>query len=330
MIQAIRRLFIGRDDTFAVQNDDGSYTRVEKPLTDEIILKHLSGEITIGVYQLDLNSNIKWICWDFDENKADALKVYEYLKNHERYGKACVLEDTGGRGAHVWLFFNPMIPGYVGKFIGNEIAEKLGVKCEVFPKQEKVNLDGFGSLVRLPFGVHRKYGRRSIILDPSSIDEVEPVAIPQDVIMEIEELIKHKGEMEEMKKVIPAGLIPWWVECKAFDRIIYGNIEEGTRNECGFWIARLLRNSGFPSWMTEEVLQCWNRHLKCRSLPEREIHTIVKSVYSKGYSVGKLSLKKTPETSVYCEGCVKPVCSEKKTRKKNEKKPKLIKPYGVL
>ena len=202
------------------------------------------------------------------------------------------MEDTGGRGAHVWMFFDPKIPACVGRYLANEIVEKTGVKCEIFPKQDKISLKGFGNQVRLPLGIHRKYGRRSILLEPPSLEEIQPVNIPTDVVEEIKELIRRKEEMEKVKKVVPTGLIPWWAECKAFDRIIYGNIEEGTRNECGFWLARLFRNSTFPRWMTEEILLCWNRHLKCTPLPEREISNIVKSVYSKGYAVGKLSLKK--------------------------------------
>jgi len=316
-VDIIRQLFIGRDDTYSIQNYDGTYIRVDERLTDEIIEKHLNGEITIGIYQLDKSSYIKWICFDFDESKSNALKLFEYLKSHEKYRKACLLEDTGGRGAHVWIFFNPKIPARVGRYLANEILKKVGVKCEVFPKQEEISSEGFGNQVRLPLGIHRKYGKRSILLEPLNLNEIIPIEIPPDVIEEIDELIKHKKDLEERKRAIPTGLIPWWVECKAFDRIIYGNIEEGTRNECGFWLARLFRNSGFPRWMTEEILLCWNRHLKCTPLPEREIKTIVKSVYSKGYSVGKLSLKKNPITRIYCENCLNEVCSTKKKKKRS-------------
>jgi len=326
MIEVIRHLFIGRDDTYIIQNDDGSYRRIDEPLTDKVIERHLKGEISIGIYQHDLDSNIKWICFDFDENKSDALKVFQYLRSHDKYKSACLLEDTGGRGAHVWIFFDPKIPACVGRYLDNEIVEKVGVKCEIFPKQDKISSKGFGNQVRIQLGIHRKYGTRSILLEPSSLEEIQSVSIPSEVIDEIKELIRRKEESEKVKKVIPTGLIPWWVECKAFDRIIYGNIEEGTRNECGFWLARLFRNSAFPRWMTEEILLCWNRHLKCTPLHEREIRNIVKSVYSKGYAVGKLSLKKNPITSVYCEGCIKQVCKKKEKRKKS----KLITPYEVM
>jgi hypothetical protein len=326
-VRTMRALFIGRDDTYVVQNDDGSYVRVDGKLTDEIIEDHLAGKITIGVYQHDLDSRIKWIVFDFDESKPDALKLFNYLRSHERYRDACLLEDTGGRGAHVWVFFNPAIPACVGRYLAEEILEKVQVKCEIFPKQDKISPKGFGNQVRLPLGIHRKYGRFGVLIDPVNLEDVQPVKIPDEVIDDVKEILSKREEEEKIAKTIPTGLIPWWVECKAFDRIIYGNIDEGTRNECGFWLARLFRNSLFPSWMTETLLLCWNQHLKCPPLPDGEVQTIVRSVYSKGYSVGKLSLKKNPLTSVYCEGCIKMVCV-KRDREKRETSP-LIKP-GVI
>ena len=324
MIEKIRELFIVRDDTFAIQLDDGTYNRVNEHLTDDIILKHLNGEITIAVYQLDNNSLIKWVCFDFDKNKYDALKLFEYLKSHEKYRKSCIIEDTGGRGAHVWIFFNPTIPASVGKFLASEIIKNVEVECEIFPKQDNI-FEGVGNCVRLPFGVHRKYGRRSIILEPPSLDEIEAAYIPSSEIEEILESLKN--EVEENKKVV-TGLVPWWVDCKAFDRIIRGDVDEGSRNECGFWVARLFRNSGFPSWLAETALEVWNQHLR-KPLSNREITSIVKSVYRRGYSIGQLSLKKNELTKQYCEGCVKPVCLPKRKIEKSEK-PKLIKPYGVF
>ncbi len=61
----IRDLFIIRSDTYAQQGAN-QYIRVESELTNEIIQLHLSGEITIGSYQLNKESKCKWICFDFD------------------------------------------------------------------------------------------------------------------------------------------------------------------------------------------------------------------------------------------------------------------------
>jgi hypothetical protein len=328
LINRIRELFVARDDVYAVQREDGSYLKVEAPLTDEVVQAHLRGELTLGVYQLDRNSNVKWICLDFDGSKPEALRAHEYFKAHDKYARACALEDTGGRGAHVWVFVSPPIPAKVARYLALEAVKKLDVTCEVFPKQEEVEPGGYGSLVKLPLGIHRKYGRWSVFLDPGDLNGIEPVEVPREVIEEIEGLLVKEVPAEE--KVELVGLVPWWAECKAFDRIIRGDIEEGTRNECGFWLARLMRNSCFPSWLTRELLLCWNRHLKCTPLPEREIETIAKSVYSKGYAIGRLSLRNNPETSVYCEGCINSVCLRRKTEKKVGKKSSLIKPYGVL
>jgi len=37
-IEALRQYFVNRADTYATQNPDGSYYRIEAPLTDEVSL----------------------------------------------------------------------------------------------------------------------------------------------------------------------------------------------------------------------------------------------------------------------------------------------------
>lgn len=43
---------------------------------------------------------------------------------------------------------------------------------EVFPKQNRISLKGYGSLVRGPLGIHRKTGKRYGFLDPETLERV--------------------------------------------------------------------------------------------------------------------------------------------------------------
>jgi hypothetical protein len=67
--------------------------------------------------------------------------------------------ETSRRGGHLWLFFEAKIPGKLAKGFGLALAKKHQLHLEVFPKQEKLN-QGPGSLIRVPFGIHRKTGLR--------------------------------------------------------------------------------------------------------------------------------------------------------------------------
>ena len=61
----LREKFVNRCDCYCIQHRYG-YSRIDELLTDEKLRKHLSGEITVGSYQLDSNNRVKWLCFDFD------------------------------------------------------------------------------------------------------------------------------------------------------------------------------------------------------------------------------------------------------------------------
>ncbi|MDI6904764.1 MAG: DUF1882 domain-containing protein [Candidatus Bathyarchaeia archaeon] len=52
------RLWVSRHSAYAIQQPDGCYLKVDEPLTIEVIQKHLKGEITVGLYQLDRASQL--------------------------------------------------------------------------------------------------------------------------------------------------------------------------------------------------------------------------------------------------------------------------------
>ncbi len=54
------------------------------------------------------------------------------------------------------MFFEQPMPGEQAKKLGEGLLGEMGVDMEVFPKQGKS--EGPGSLIRLPFGIHRKTG----------------------------------------------------------------------------------------------------------------------------------------------------------------------------
>ncbi|RLJ03516.1 MAG: hypothetical protein DRP11_00550 [Candidatus Aenigmatarchaeota archaeon] len=315
-VSLIRKLFVTRTDTYAVQRETGEYVRIPEPITDEVIKSHLRGEITVGVYQLSKDSKVKWICWDFDGNRSEALKLFEYLRKKQQYQNAVMLEHTGGRGAHVWLFFDPPIPAKAARNLAVKIASKVNVVCEIFPKQDSVDENGFGNLVKLPLGIHRKYGKRSIVIEPE-LEEITPVKLPDDVV---EELLTGP---EILPKFIE------WGGCLAIARIWQG-VDEGSRNEACFLLSRILFYTGVPREGAELLLTWWNRRNN-PPLPERELITTVRSAYQRGYSVGVRSLKKNPVLSKFCEGCRHCIFEAKKTSSKTSSKSKaskLIKPIG--
>src|SRR5579872_7522529 len=86
LIRAYADLFVQRRDTYARQRDHSrSYYRVldtagrPVPLTDAEIRRHLRGEITLGLYSVDVAGLTKWVAIDADESILSLLAAKQRM-----------------------------------------------------------------------------------------------------------------------------------------------------------------------------------------------------------------------------------------------------------
>ena len=60
----------------------------------------------------------------------------------------------------MWLFFEVPIPGQDARTFARGVLDAFDMSAiEIFPKQDQLR-GGPGSLIRLPFGIHRRTGKR--------------------------------------------------------------------------------------------------------------------------------------------------------------------------
>jgi hypothetical protein len=227
-VEAIIDLFVSRDDAYAVQGyreeiEAGrAYCKVDGPVTRELIQDHLDGKITIGTYFINPKTQTtKTIAWDLDvevkeplqgddwkkivkDLKPQADKILDVIKKHDLDLAATLMEFSGAKGLHVWLFFDPPIPSILAYALGRKIAEEAGVKAEVFPKQKEL-LKSYGNLVKLPLGIHHATGLRSVIydrewniVDAAYLTQIEPEFIASD-----------DKKIQELKARLKAQYRPW-------------------------------------------------------------------------------------------------------------------------
>lgn len=80
------------------------------PVTDQIIRRHLIGEITAGVYPLLVNNRCYFLAIDFDEAdwREDARAVLQTCIENDL--PAALEISRSGEGAHLWLFFATPTP----------------------------------------------------------------------------------------------------------------------------------------------------------------------------------------------------------------------------
>ena len=197
-LQSMLQLFAGRENAYARQwaNEQGAsgYSLVNEPLTPAALKNHLQGSYTLGMYQLDSESKVGWIVFDLDISKehrnellnpefkswVSALlleKTGEIAKLLSVYQIPCSIESSGYKGYHVWVFLEQKTSANLAKAFAERIAAQipmdgLPLQLEVFPKQSTIK-QGYGNLVKLPYGIHRLSGKLSTMLD----DELEPHAL---------------------------------------------------------------------------------------------------------------------------------------------------------
>ena len=150
--------FIQRWDLHAQQTNDGRYICIHEPLTLKHLLAHLAGDVTLGAYMLDQESRTRMLALDTDDERGFE-RLGALAKALAEKDVPCYLEKSR-RGGHLWLFFSKAIPGSEVREFGHSILAEHGFEgVELFPKQDEL-ASGPGSLVRLPFGVHRRSGIR--------------------------------------------------------------------------------------------------------------------------------------------------------------------------
>lgn len=150
--------FVQRFDKFPRQAKDGSYFTVEKPLSKVLIYDHLRGDITLGTYLLDEDSHGRFMVLDGDD-EPDRRRLVALSQILGEISCQSYLEASR-RGAHLWFFFDVPLPGKEIRRFGKGLMTYFSItSMELYPKQDQLQT-GPGSLIRLPFGIHRKSDRR--------------------------------------------------------------------------------------------------------------------------------------------------------------------------
>jgi len=195
-VELYRTLFVGRGDVYATrwERADGTKgwaparapgpgpakTRPLLALTDEVIIEHLSGRLTAGLYPLMAGDVCRVLACDLDGRgwQADALA---YLEVCSGVGVPAYLERSrSGDGGHLWTFFDAPVPAASARALGTALLrETMALRGEIdlasydrlFPSQDFLPKErAFGNLIGLPLhGGCRREGN-TVFLDPANLE----------------------------------------------------------------------------------------------------------------------------------------------------------------
>jgi len=255
------------------------------------LLEHLQGKSTFAPYQLSKDNKVKWLCLDIDGRESKEMNMSFAISLHKEVEallgqNTCLIEDSGSKGYHLWIFFDNLLPAGYAVSLGHMLSQRLsipkGVGLEVYPKQASRKL--LGNTVKLPLGVHRKTGNRCMFVTIKSDKLVEAESAwealkkitkvsSQAIMTRFEEFEEDRPRDRTLPEDVPLCLM----------EILDKGIEPGFKDEPVFKLSCYLNAKGFPEWLTRETLHVWNNkntHPIAEDVLERKIDSAYEGDYS--------------------------------------------------
>jgi len=219
--------FSGREDHFASQLNN-YYKPCKRELDIHYLDKHINGLISCGVYVLQKDSKCNFLCIDVDIPKPE-LDQINFLNRKKKLlylgkkikkiravlieelgfnAEEILIEDTGGRGYHIWVFFDESIDAEEVLKISYILKHFIDFDFEFFPKQARLGPNiKLGNCIKLPLGIHQKYNSRSnfINIKDSGISFIESMEDSFEYLKKIK-----KVSLKKIYKILNdnASIIP--------------------------------------------------------------------------------------------------------------------------
>ena len=323
-IKLFRERFIHREDAFAMQwykDDKLGYAKQylgscpEKPpcrpsrcphienapITDRIVLMHLQGKITLATYALKEDNSVRWLCFDIDlikgqdDNEEHRQAVHDQTRRivkalYEIFGPSYYLvERSGSKGFHVWVFFSSPVPAYkvysFGRWITVNNPSPDFIEVEIYPKQVTRGHDG--SMIKAPLGIHKKTGVRCFFVD-NTFEDIEDqwkhLASVKTVTGErLDEILKKKNVSMITTIRTDSQQFETFGSLPCVSNMMAEGLEEGCRDEGLFTVAAWIKRRGIPEVIGSTMLHEVNGKTK-PPLSDQEVETKIRSVYDGDYS----------------------------------------------
>lgn len=253
----------------------GRSRQVKAPVTDQVVMDHLTGRKLYGVYFL-VKDRTYAIAADFDIH--DTTGPREFFSRAHHYGISTYIERSKSKGYHVWIFFNHEgVKASKARMVVKNILEDIGCPLtEIFPKQDVLDTRAsFGNYINAPlFGRLVPHGKTVFVdhntLEPypdqwallKSIERVDEHVLNE--IIEINDLsVPHTRQPNSAGDPGNGGLSRFSLP-PCVQKMLQGGVSEFQRVSC-FRLAIHLKRLGLPFDIAVSALKTW-------ALKNRPIH----------------------------------------------------------
>ena len=291
-IEAFASLFRGRTDAHGAIE-----LCVYEPVTTKLYEKHLKGETNLGIYFVLDDHTCHFAAVDLDLKdftKARAIRD-ELAKN----SIPAYITESKVKGFHIYCFALEKFKAVEIRRVLNHILEELGLKCEVFPKQDYHQPDDPpsekypegkrrpGSYINLPcFGHTRPFlsGDMHEVPLETAIERIKRV--PQGAIDQVLKTLPKEPPPEELPTAKRQKKQTAKLPC--FEKMTAG-VSEGCRDEVAFRLAVHLHRQGMPPQLAEATLLEWDAKYNRPAMGSAMVRQKIKQAYTGKYGLGCLN-----------------------------------------
>lgn len=344
-ISIFRNLFKGREDVFAkywVSRRTGKkgYSPVCKnewipqicrkpcekcgnkdyvPLDDFWIEKHLKGEVTIGIYPIQLDDRVNFLVFDFDKENwfEDAKQLVKFCQSIDL--TTYLERSRSGNGGHLWIFFSQSVSAAKVREFGFTLLEKASIAGisgdksgfdRIFPNQDFLQEGGLGNLIALPLQYNAWQEGNTLFLNPDN------TYIPYINQWNFLSAIRKISEIDiDLFLRSPSADIPLPISEKRSLRITISNyisisIKDTDRQFYQFLRKNLVihnpifydkKGKGFSTWDTPKMIYCLNSKRGDYIIPRGFLKNIERYLFqnSMPFQIEDKSIK-TPNKAFRC------------------------------
>lgn len=149
--------------------------RIDSPLTEFMLAEHCAGRKAYGLCPIAPGESTTQVaCLDLDSHKGETpfdemLEIAQsiaFVLEQDGYTPH-MYRSSGGSGIHIYLLWDTPQDAYSVRMMLVRVLESLGFtngaggvsksQIEVFPKQDNVPADGYGSMFILPLSGKSEY-----------------------------------------------------------------------------------------------------------------------------------------------------------------------------
>lgn len=322
-LQSYVELFVGREDLYkrveVLENGKIHYESVMQPITMQGIKKHLAGEQTLATILQRNNNTVKYMVFDIDISKREMLtssgnldirrellqlaleKAKEFKKICHNLGLNTYIEYSGGKGYHVWLFFEEWIATRYANLMQDIILSKQETKdtrlcVECFPNKTRMKEDKVGQGIKLPWGRHFQTGEYTYFLDGNLLFMTHQKEMLDGIT---------RYSVSALKRVIAANSEEK-LQTKAkreLDLKQFGEISEGIKTvlvRCGLMahLCEKAKRTGYlPHYERLTILYVFG-HLGSEG--KDFVHQVMGYTLNYQYSITEKYIKRLPEKPISC------------------------------